>query len=110
MVRRRTAPSRTMWPDCCLKIEVDARSGRRCPSFEPRPPAAPQDEVVTLGTKSDPHGEEAHRAVSNHGSSSLRSRPSQRPAGHHARVESRFPLPSKTLYGAAATLPWVNVD
>src|SRR3954449_1740074 len=34
----------------------------------------------------------------------------QRPARRHVRVESRFPLPSKTLYGAAATLPWVNVD
>jgi hypothetical protein len=28
--------------------------------------SASQDEVVRLGTKSDPHGEEAHRAVSNH--------------------------------------------
>ena len=29
-------------------------------------PAAPQDEVFTSGAKSDPHGEEAQRAVSNH--------------------------------------------
>jgi len=28
--------------------------------------AAPQDEVFTRGAMSDPHGEEAHRAVSNH--------------------------------------------
>ncbi len=28
--------------------------------------AAPQDERVTFGAKSNPHGEEAHRAVSNH--------------------------------------------
>src|SRR2546421_13046999 len=27
---------------------------------------APQDEVVISGANSDPHGEEAHRAVSNH--------------------------------------------
>ena len=46
--------------------KVVCRQSRRDPSFETRPPAAPQDEVVTLGTKSDPHGEEAHRAVSNH--------------------------------------------
>ena len=29
-------------------------------------PAAPQDEVVIRGAKSDPHGEEARPAVSNH--------------------------------------------
>ena len=28
--------------------------------------AAPQDEVVVRDTRLDPHGEEAHRAVSNH--------------------------------------------
>ena len=39
---------------------------RRGPSFETRPMAAPQDEVVVRGTRLDPHGEEAHSAVSNH--------------------------------------------
>jgi hypothetical protein len=36
----------------------------RGPSFETRP--APQDEAVRLDAKSDPHGEEARRTVSNH--------------------------------------------
>src|SRR3954468_15028196 len=31
MVRRRVAPSRTMWPDRCLKSEVDTRSGLPVP-------------------------------------------------------------------------------
>ncbi len=38
----------------------------RGPSFETLASQASQDEVERLGAKSDPHGEEAHRAVSNH--------------------------------------------
>src|SRR5436190_4545240 len=104
MVRRRVAPSRTMWPDC-LKIEVGARSARRCPSFETRTMCAPQDEVVTdeamtLGTKSEPHGEGAWRRLEPWEQQPMR--PDQpTPRRHHVRSESRFPLPSKTLYGAA---------
>src|SRR5438067_10960360 len=49
-----------------FETQVDARSGRRCPSFETRTMCAPQDEVVISGANSDPHGEEAHRALSNH--------------------------------------------
>ena len=36
------------------------------PILETQPSGAPQDEVVTRGAKSNPHGEEARRAVPNH--------------------------------------------
>jgi len=53
------------------KRKIVCRQSRRCPSFETRTMCAPQDgvmtdEVVTSDVNSDPHGEEAHRAVSNH--------------------------------------------
>jgi hypothetical protein len=38
----------------------------RGPSFETLASQAPQDEVVTGGEKSDPHGEETRSVVSNH--------------------------------------------
>src|SRR5438477_1117298 len=48
-----------------------AAGSRRCvsrlgSSFETRTMCAPQDEVVTCDVNSDPHGEEARSAVSNH--------------------------------------------
>src|SRR5882724_483413 len=44
----------------CRETEDSCRQSCRGPSFETRRDrAAPQDEVVTSGTQSDPHGEEA---------------------------------------------------
>jgi hypothetical protein len=42
------------------------RHSRCGPSFETRAMRAPQDEVVACGAISNPHGEEARSAVSNH--------------------------------------------
>src|ERR1700710_3159526 len=56
--RRGNADAR--WSCCRCSFLVAAHPSRR------GLPAAPQDEVVIFAPKSDPHGEEAHRAVSNH--------------------------------------------